>query len=274
VSAAREWLQLQAAVALRQRSRHRQFRFRCGLPRRGGLPVGVRARHGAFACDLALRPATSDRRVFEQVFLEEQYDVAKLARWRQLRGAAEAAARPPLVLDLGANIGLASLFFAHLLPRAEIVAVEPEAANFARLESHLAPLGRRAQCLRAAASGRDGSARVVAGGGATASFRTEPVAGGGGGADVVPACTVPSLLAGRAEAAPFLLKCDIEGAERELFSGDVSWLDEFAVVMVEPHDWMLPGEARARPLLQALAARERELAIVGESLVSIAASPA
>src|SRR6185437_6895997 len=101
VSAAREWLQLQAAVALRQRSRHRQFRFRCGLPRRGGLPVGVRARHGAFACDLALRPATSDRRVFEQVFLEEQYDVAKLARWRQLRGAAEAAARPPLVLDLG-----------------------------------------------------------------------------------------------------------------------------------------------------------------------------
>lgn len=266
MSAARDFFKLQGAAALRQRSRHRQFRFHFGFPRRELLPVRVRARRGSFDGRFALRAGTSDRRVFEQIFLEEQYDLARLARWSELRRGAEAAALPPLVLDLGANIGMASLFFAHLMPRAALLAVEPEAANFARLEVHCAQLGARAQCVRAAAAGSDGTARVVAGGGATASFRTET----GGGAGAVPAWSVPSLLARRPDAAPFLLKCDIEGAEREVFAGDASWLDLFPIVMVEPHDWMLPGERTARPLLEALARRDRELLILGESLISLA----
>jgi len=39
-----------------------------------------------------------------------------------------------VVLDLGANVGFASLFFADAYPDAKIIAVEPSASNFEQLQ--------------------------------------------------------------------------------------------------------------------------------------------
>lgn len=45
---------------------------------------------------------------------------------------------PRLVLDAGANVGLASRLFAALWPRARIISLEPDRANFAMLELNAA----------------------------------------------------------------------------------------------------------------------------------------
>lgn len=42
----------------------------------------------------------------------------------------DTAVRPRVIVDAGANIGLASLFFANKYADAKIIAIEPEEHNF------------------------------------------------------------------------------------------------------------------------------------------------
>jgi hypothetical protein len=51
---------------------------------------------------------------------------------------------------------------------------------------------------------------------------------------------------------PLILKIDIEGGEKELFSGDVGWLDRIPLLIIELHDWLLPGEANSQNFLRAI----------------------
>ncbi len=262
---------LRAATWLRQRSRRREFAFHFAL-RQGRLRVAARARHRDWRAQFWLRPERSDLRTFQQVFLDDGYNLASLPRWPELERAFQrrAAHAPPLILDLGANIGLASLYFAQRWPAAEILAVEPSPANFALLQRNLAPFPRL-HPLHAAAAAHDGAVRIANPEGPAAAHRTTPAPPGAPGA--IPALSLPSLLAQAPHAQPWLLKVDIEGAEAELFSGPLDWLDRFPILIAEPHDWMLPGQRPARPLLQALAARNRDFLVLGESVVSLSLHP-
>jgi hypothetical protein len=63
-----------------------------------------------------------------------------------------------------------------------------------------------------------------------------------------------------------ILKIDIEGGEQDLFSGDVSWLPLMPIVIVELHDWMLPGQAVARNFLRAISVLDFDFVHVGENV--------
>ena len=87
----------------------------------------------------------------------------------------------PLVVDVGANIGLFSLLVADLNPRAKIIACEPAPRAFAVLERNLASV-TRARCLPVAVRG-PGSRRRSRGsgthdGGATTTLHVYPDAPG------------------------------------------------------------------------------------------------
>jgi FkbM family methyltransferase len=56
--------------------------------------------------------------------------------------------RPTVILDVGANIGLASIYFATRYPQARIWSVEPLPENLALLEQNLAPFRDRVTILR------------------------------------------------------------------------------------------------------------------------------
>ena len=53
------------------------------------------------------------------------------------------------------------------------------------------------------------------------------------------------------KAAPFICKIDIEGGEANLFKCNYSWLERFPLVIIELHDWLLPGESNSRNFLKA-----------------------
>ena len=72
----------------------------------------------------------------------------------------------------------------------------------------------------------------------------------------------------------FLIKIDIEGFESMLFSKNYEWINEFKVIIVEIHDWMLPKESNSFNLLNALVQtmnkkNKRDLLISDENLISI-----
>ena len=179
---------------------------------------------------VAVRTDKTDAKIFEQVFIERQYDVAL------------PLSRPRLIIDAGANVGYASVFFAHRYPEARILAVEPEASNFALLARNTRPY-ENVTPIQAALWSRPVPLEIENPAGGHWAFRMREAPEGGGG---LPAVTVPQLMA-RAEAeAVDLLKIDIEGGEKALFAGEsIPWLRKVRALLIELHDAVQPGCAQA-----------------------------
>jgi len=73
---------------------------------------------------MKLRPNTSDMDVFQQIFVNEEYEFS-LDR------------DPKVIIDAGANIGLASIYYSIKYPEAKIIAIEPELSNYELLKNNI-----------------------------------------------------------------------------------------------------------------------------------------
>jgi FkbM family methyltransferase len=171
-----------------------------------------------------------------------------------------------LVLDLGANIGVASRYFANIFPDARIVAVEPSSRNLEllKLNTSKAP---RVKVVHGAVGASSGKVSLFDSGSGNNAFRT--FGDDSQVTETVDCYSVRDLLNANPESVPFLAKIDIEGAEKNLFASNTDWVDKFKVIVIETHDWMLPGQAVSSNLLAALGGRNRDLVFQGENLFSI-----
>jgi len=175
---------------------------------------------------LWIRPRTSDIDVFDQVFIGEMYALPFTIPAR-------------LILDLGANVGYASVYFANRYPDARIVAVEPERSNFLALSRNTEPYPN--VITMEAAIWPTAGQLALEDSGAAWSFRV--TANGTQGMASVNGITIDDVLTRWSEGAPVdLLKIDIEGSEKELFSAPCdSWLARTRLMVIELHDRMVPG---------------------------------
>ena len=200
----------------------------------------------------------------EHIFLNEGFELSATGRADQmgaLYGRILEQRGTPLIVDLGANIGLASRYFREVFPGAELVAVEPDAGNCA-IARHNLPAG--ATLLEAAISSHGGQGRLVVTG-RNCGFQVRPDADG-----TIPFTTVPDILDQAVGCIPFLIKIDIEGFEETLFASNTDWIDCFPILLIELHDWMLPRRRVARHFLSAMASREREFMHFDGYVVSLA----
>ena len=129
----------------------------------------------------------------------------------------EATGRRPLIVDAGANIGASPVYFIANLPSALVVAIEPDLENFKLLSKNVE--GLNVEALRSAVASTAGRARVLDPGRGEWAYRTEPIDESDSDvANTVPRVTINDIYAShRAGHFPFIVKVDIEGAERELF---------------------------------------------------------
>ena len=139
------------------------------------------------------------------------------------------------IIDLGANIGLASLYFSKRFPDARIVAVEPLPSNAEILRYNLGSLVAAGRCkvLEGAVWDRDDC--VLHGmetNGEYCAARIEESRPGRGG---IRGFTMRSILEESGFPEVDLLKVDIEGAEVRLFSSNVDWLDRVRALAIEFH---------------------------------------
>jgi FkbM family methyltransferase len=163
----------------------------------GPLTVGVRG----YRRPVRLRPGSSDFAVFSQVFLQGQY-------------AGLPVRAPRVIIDAGANIGLASLFFLRRYPRARVIALEPEPENFAVAAANLRPYRHRCTLVRGALWSHTTRLALRPG---TAHWAAQVMPAAAGGDGLVPAYSLADLMAGHGLPFVDLLKVDIEGAEEEVF---------------------------------------------------------
>ncbi len=139
---------------------------------------------------------------------------------------------PAFIIDGGANIGLASLYFLQQYPAARIVAVEPSPANFEMLRKNLAPYAERVTLVQGAIWKSSGRLVLEAG---QEEWRTTVRAADNNASGSVEAFTLPALMAyGNGEVD--LLKLDIEGSESEIFGPEAQqWLPVVRNIAIELH---------------------------------------
>src|SRR5262249_40596059 len=146
--------------------------------------------------------------------------------------------------------GTSTVFFAAEHPGAAIVAVEPERNNCLLLEKNCAGLENIR--IRQAAIGSELRRMSLRDPGFSDwGFQLTE---GEGGMYEVGVRTVPRLLAvcPAATHAPFLCKIDIEGGEKWLFEKHTEWVEQFPLLIIELHDWMLPGQANSQNFLKTI----------------------
>lgn len=209
---------------------------------------------------LCLRPTDSDAETFTSVFDRGPYNLSRLAQHARVLKAYHrilADNRSPLIIDAGANVGAASLWFAAQFPMAKIIAIEPEqeAADLCRKNLRNAP---NATVIKSALGSASGYVSVEKKKKSDATRVAHCPVG-----DTAMISVQEAIRVAGSEAVPFIIKVDIEGFEKDLFSRDTSWLNEFSVLFVEPHDWLMPGQQTSGPFLKAIADQGMELLILG-----------
>lgn len=140
--------------------------------------------------------------------------------------------KPDMVfVDIGANIGLYSLFIAgHTGGRAQIIALEPHPKTFAKLQFNCrANNFEHITALNVAAGATKGEDTLFFDGGGNIGGASMLTAAAGGSVEIaIQTDTLPSILTGTGTARVDLLKADIEGYEdRALMPliGNDKWRD-------------------------------------------------
>ncbi len=137
-----------------------------------------------------------------------------------------------VLLDLGANIGMTSLWLAKKYSFTQVVAVEPDPGNAALARQNFELNGVPGQVLEAAIGPKDGVARFQFSGHSMMGSFSED-------GSLVPMISVDSILAKFAVTKFALIKIDIEGAEQELFDGPTDWLARTEAIIIEFHPTMV-----------------------------------
>ncbi len=218
-----------------------------------------------------LRRGSSDSQLVGQVFIDAAFSLSRLPRAVELLAFLEAcrvAGQRPLIVDGGANIGLSSLALSVQCPDALVVAVEPDAANFQLLVANT--IGLPVLPLPAALGAMPGRCVLDDPGEGAWAYRTGMARADDDAATVVGMVTIDEILDAHADCVPFIVKLDIEGAESGIFAAEAAWLDRVPLLIVEPHDWMLPRQRSAQPVFRRLARADRDFVLVGENLISMA----
>jgi FkbM family methyltransferase len=217
--------------------------------------------------EIWLRKTVSDITTFMQIFVAREYDTR---RWRQ-NAWVDAAYRSmleagdtPVIIDAGANIGLASVWYAAQYPKARIYAVEPDAANMAMLTRNTKDL---AAVVRLQGAVWDQPCRLgIANPTAQAwGFRMSE------GEGDVASYTVPDIVAMAERGRVLIAKIDIEGGENALFRSNLDWVSQARLIVMELHDWRYPGDGTSANFLRCIAAQPIDFLSQGENIFAFRA---
>ena len=180
-----------------------------------------------------VRKGSTDLYTFRDVFLQDS-----------MRFIGDDEIRPSCIVDCGAHIGCTSLFFTLKYPQTRVIAVEPDAENFRMLSANLESFPNVIP-LNAAIWHRNSRVRIANPGTNPTGLYVNEVAEVD--SQGLPGLTIPQIMKKAGVDFIDILKIDVEGAEQRLFSSPDchEWLSNVSVLIVELHDRLYPGCARA-----------------------------
>lgn len=179
---------------------------------------------------LILRPETTDLAVFQNIFILGELRLP-------------IRIRPKLIIDAGAYTGLSTFYYATKYPKAAVIAIEPETSNYEMLVQNTKRLPNVAT-LNAGVWPKEAHLKVIDRATGKWGFAVREVAE----TDEynIRAVTLDTVLKNSGQSVIDILKLDIEGGEKQLFSYHYqSWLSKANTIVIELHDRITPGCTQA-----------------------------
>tara|TARA_B100001250_G_scaffold390753_1_gene391001 strand:- start:804 stop:1646 length:843 start_codon:yes stop_codon:yes gene_type:complete len=205
-----------------------------------------------------------------QIFGYEEYNLKKIKLWNKLINEYKNIKANKLIVDCGSNIGSTSRYFFEIYKNAKIISIEPDESNFKYLSKNVRP--DKIKLLNLGVASQEYDYKVIK--------KKDPrahkigILKNRGKKTSKKTITINKILQQEKKKIwPFIIKIDIEGFEKDLFSKNYNWMDQFKIIIVEIHDWMLPYQNISLNYINALSKiskiNKRDLIILGENLISI-----
>ena len=211
---------LDASVSIPKLGWKGYLHFRSLFPDRTGFsnhaePIGI----PGYSHPIFVRPGSSDLEEVKYTLIREAYGV-----WLP---------PPPVrvIIDAGANIGDTAVWYLNTFPEARVIAIEPDPENFALLEMNCRPYEGRAILVQGALWSKEGILHLQA-----AQQKDRISVSENPGVGKCRAVSVPVLMRQHNASTIDIFKCDIEGAELEVFSTACDeWLSQTRCLVIETH---------------------------------------
>ncbi|MCC6287524.1 MAG: FkbM family methyltransferase [Chitinophagaceae bacterium] len=196
-------------------------------------PVQYRLSFNKQPKTIYLRTYSGDIAMFYEIFWQKVYEVV-----------INKNTNPHTIIDIGANIGMASLFFSQRFPQAIIYAVEPDADNFEILTENLSEEIQSGNLIpvKAAIADKDGEVYLQKKEYAYNSSVSEVAVSD----NKVRAFSMHSFFREMMIEQVDILKIDIEGMEENIFRADTGWLERVNVIVMECHSAAIEQLCRSK----------------------------
>ncbi len=178
---------------------------------------------------ILIRNNPNDIQVFSQIFIFQEYNV-------NIREAIETEINT--IIDCGANIGLASLYFLSKYPQAKIIAIEPEVKNYRMLSENLANY-KNVTCLNKGVWDKETNLEIINGSRGDTGFIFNESATPS--ENTIEAISIDKIINDFLLERVDILKIDIEGSEEQVFSKTGEWINKVRMIFCEIHEIMKPG---------------------------------
>lgn len=212
-----------------------------------------------------------DLPIFWQILVMQENDFQSLpqaARMATIYKRILAEGKRPLIVDCGGHIGMSSVWFASRFPEAIIYCVEPDQTNFNLLQQNTKAYSN-VTLLRGGVWNRSCHLEISNPLSGSASFQLREVLNPTPAQEssLLRAYTIEEVVRKEEASRLFLVKIDIEGAEAQVFQESVKWLEDTTMVIIELHDWLLPGQGTSKNLFKRLGENNFDVVIRGENLL-------
>lgn len=203
-----------------------------------------------------LRSNTSDTRTFDFIFTHREYDL-------------DLDFFPKVIIDAGANIGLAAIFFATKYPSTKIISIEPEPSNYELLEENTRKYDNIIALNKALSNESDQDLAITDKGYGNWGFITEPIkVESKKESPIVKSISIKEIMKQYDLGTLDIVKIDIEGYEKEVFEkNSETWLPFTRCLIIELHDRMKNGCSKS--FFSAICQHDLSFFHRGENLIFI-----
>lgn len=216
----------------------RQLRFLNAIGRHAYLRYrlaarGTRVRVTINNIDIEVRKGTPDLEVATCCLAEGEFECLRHILPQHYDG---------IIVDGGGYIGTAAIALSTLFPQATVITIEPSPDNFQMLEANVAAFAN-IRPIRAALTANTTQDVALSDRG-TGTWGFSLIPSDSADSDRKSAIQVPALTLSTLGVDPSrigILKLDIEGAERDIFTHNTEILDSIPAIMVELHDRVIEG---------------------------------
>jgi FkbM family methyltransferase len=172
-----------------------------------------------------LRNNASDTQIFTQIFVREELKI-------DLKNT------PKTIIDGGANIGFASVYFKNKYPDSMVYSIEPEKSNYEVLLKNTSFYNNMV-CYNCGIWNIDGKLKIINKDAGNESFIVTELDTSDDDIDAISAITINKIVHDNNILNIELIKLDIEGSEGKVFENNFKdWLAISENILVEIHNWI------------------------------------